>query len=52
VFISAINGVHWNNLDAASAIRTESRGRIVHSSFQRFNLEWKTRTLNLFTQAA
>jgi len=26
--------------------------RIIYSIFQRFNLEWKTRTLNLFTQAA
>ncbi|MGA9390004.1 MAG: transposase, partial [Candidatus Sulfotelmatobacter sp.] len=26
--------------------------RIIYSIFHRFNLEWKTRTLNLFTQAA
>jgi len=26
--------------------------RIIYSIFQRFNLEWKTRTLRLFTQAA
>jgi transposase-like protein len=26
--------------------------RIIYSIFQRFTLEWKTRTLNLFTQAA
>ncbi len=26
--------------------------RIIYSIFQRFNLEWKNRTLNLFTQAA
>jgi hypothetical protein len=28
------------------------RGPIIYSIFQRFNLEWKTRTLKLFTQAA
>jgi len=26
--------------------------RIIDSTFQRFNLEWKTRTLSVFTQAA
>jgi hypothetical protein len=26
--------------------------RIIYSIFQRFNLEWKTRTLGVFTQAA
>jgi len=26
--------------------------RIIFSIFQRFNLEWKTRTLRVFTQAA
>jgi hypothetical protein len=26
--------------------------RIIYSIFQRFTLEWKTRTLKLFTQAA
>jgi hypothetical protein len=26
--------------------------RIIYSIFQRFNLEWKTHTLHLFTQAA
>jgi hypothetical protein len=26
--------------------------RIIYSIFQRFNLEWKTRTLRVFTQAA
>jgi hypothetical protein len=26
--------------------------RIIYSIFQRFNLEWKNRTLKLFTQAA
>src|ERR1700736_2405643 len=33
-------------------VNVESVDRIVCSIFQRFNLEWKTRTLNLFTQAA
>ncbi|HYL13488.1 MAG TPA: hypothetical protein VEV41_10645 [Terriglobales bacterium] len=33
-------------------VNIESVDRIVYSIFQRFNLEWKTRTLNLFTQAA
>jgi hypothetical protein len=26
--------------------------RIIYSIFQRFNMEWKTRTLRVFTQAA
>jgi ABC-type tungstate transport system substrate-binding protein len=30
----------------------ESVDRIIYSIFQRFNLEWKTRRLSLFTQAA
>ncbi len=33
-------------------VNVESVDRINYSIFQRFNLEWKTRTLNLFTQAA
>jgi putative transposase len=33
-------------------VNVESVDRIIYSIFQRFNLEWKTRTLNLFTQAA
>ena len=33
-------------------VNLESVDRIIYSIFQRFNLEWKTRTLNLFTQAA
>ena len=33
-------------------VNVESVDRIVYSIFQRYNLEWKTRTLNLFTQAA
>ena len=33
-------------------VNVESVGRIIYSIFQRFNLEWKTSTLNLFTQAA
>jgi transposase-like protein len=33
-------------------VNVESVDRITYSIFQRFNLEWKTRTLNLFTQAA
>jgi transposase-like protein len=33
-------------------VNVESVDRIIFSIFQRFNLEWKTRTLNLFTQAA
>lgn len=32
-------------------VNVESVDRIIYSIFQRFNLEWKTRTLNLFTQA-
>jgi len=30
----------------------QSVERIIFSIFQRFNLEWKTRTLRVFTQAA
>ena len=30
----------------------ESVEHIIYSIFQRFNLEWKFRTFNLFTQAA
>ncbi|HEY6304371.1 MAG TPA: transposase [Terriglobales bacterium] len=33
-------------------VHVESVDRIIYSIFQRFNLEWKTRTLDLFTQAA
>ena len=33
-------------------VNVESVDRIIYSIFQRFNLEWKTRTLNLFKQAA
>jgi len=33
-------------------VNVESVDRIIYSIFQRFKLEWKTRTLNLFTQAA
>jgi putative transposase len=33
-------------------VNVKSVDRILYSIFQRFNLEWKTRTLNLFTQAA
>ena len=33
-------------------VNVESVDRIIYSIFQRFNLTWKTRTLNLFTQAA
>ena len=33
-------------------VNVESVDRIIYFIFQRFNLEWKTRTLNLFTQAA
>ena len=33
-------------------VNVNSIDRIIYSIFQRFNLEWKTRTLNLFTQAA
>ena len=33
-------------------VNVQSVDRIIYSIFQRFNLEWKTRTLELFTQAA
>ncbi len=33
-------------------VNVESVDRIIYSIFQRFNLEWRSRTLNLFTQAA
>jgi putative transposase len=33
-------------------VNVKSVDRIVYSIFQRFNLEWKTRTLRVFTQAA
>src|SRR5262250_2110794 len=33
-------------------VNVESVDRIIYSIFQRFNLEWRTRTLRLFTQAA
>ena len=33
-------------------VNVKSVDRIIYSIFQRFSLEWKTRTLNLFTQAA
>jgi putative transposase len=32
-------------------VNVESVDRIIYSIFQRFNLEWKTRTLSVFTQA-
>lgn len=33
-------------------VNVQSMDRIIYSIFQRFTLEWKTRTLKLFTQAA
>ena len=33
-------------------VNVQSVDHIMYSIFQRFNLEWKTRTLRLFTQAA
>ena len=33
-------------------VNVKSVDRIIYSIFQRFNLEWKTRTFKLFTQAA
>ena len=33
-------------------VNVKSVDRIIYSIFQRFNLEWKNRTLRLFTQAA
>ena len=33
-------------------VNVESVDRILYSIFHRFNLEWKTRTLSVFTQAA
>jgi putative transposase len=33
-------------------VNIKSVDRIIYSIFQRFNLEWKNRTLKLFTQAA
>jgi transposase-like protein len=33
-------------------VNVHSVDRIIYSIFQRFNLEWKTRTLRVFTQAA
>jgi putative transposase len=33
-------------------VNVESVDRIIYSIFHRFNLDWKTRTLKLFTQAA
>jgi putative transposase len=33
-------------------VNVSSVDRIIYSIFQRFNLEWKTRTLRVFTQAA
>jgi len=32
-------------------VNVKSVDRIIYSIFQRFNLEWKTRTLRVFTQA-
>ena len=34
------------------SVNVASVDRIIYSIFQRFNLEWKNRTLKLFTQAA
>jgi len=33
-------------------VNVKSVDRIIYSIFQRFTLEWRTRTLKLFTQAA
>jgi putative transposase len=33
-------------------VNVESVDRIIYSIFQRFNLEWRNRTLSVFTQAA
>jgi len=34
----------------ACSVNVESMDRIIYSIFHRFNLEWKTRTLSVFTQ--
>ena len=41
--------IHFLRLKVIANIRTL---RIIYSIFYRFNLEWKTRTLDVFTQAA
>ncbi len=40
----------WRKL--TEVVAAESVDRIIYSIFQRFNLEWKTRTRSVFTQAA
>jgi hypothetical protein len=32
-------------------VNVDSGDRIIYSIFQRFNLEWKTRTLSVFTRS-
>jgi hypothetical protein len=33
-------------------VNVQSVNRIIYSIFQKFNLEWESRTLRVFTQAA
>jgi len=40
------------NLSQGVVTNVKSMDRIIYSIFQRFTLEWKTRTLKLFTQVA
>jgi putative transposase len=44
--------VRRRNRPMVCFVNVESVDRITYSIFQRFNLEWKTRTLSVFTQAA
>jgi len=36
----------------ACFVNVQPVDRIIYSIFEKFNLEWKTRTLRVFTQAA
>jgi len=47
-----LRGVRRRTRPMVCFVNAESVDRIIYSIFQRFTLEWKTRTLNLFTQAA
>src|ERR1039458_1671168 len=52
IYTSSVPAPNARTRPMVCFVNVESVDRIIYSIFQRFNLEWKSRTLNLFTQAA
>ena len=44
--------VRWRTRPTVCFLNVKSGDRIIYSIFQRFNLEWKNRTLRVLTEAA